>query len=227
MIVAIDGPAGAGKGTLARRLAREFNLAYLDTGALYRAVGVRVLEMGADPADPASAAHAARTLDPSSLDSPRLRDEDAGDAASKVAAIPEVRAALLDFQRTFARTPPSPCTGAVLDGRDIGTVVCPHADLKLYVTASVEERARRRTLELQEKGFDAIQERILADIIARDERDRDRAAAPLAEAGDAIVLDTTEMDADTVFDLAADMFRSRADQLAETGPEKSGKPDRP
>ncbi|MBN2751756.1 MAG: (d)CMP kinase [Rhodospirillaceae bacterium] len=215
MIVAIDGPAGAGKGTLARRLAQRFNLAYLDTGALYRAVGVRVLEMGAEPSDPASAAHAARTLDLTSLDSPRLRDEDAGEAASQVAAIPEVRAALLDFQRDFAKNPPSPCTGAVLDGRDIGTVVCPHAELKLYITASAEERARRRTLELQEKGFDVIQERVLADILGRDERDRDRSTAPLAMAGDAIVLDTTEMDADMVFDRAVVLFRSRAEQFAE------------
>ncbi len=215
MIVAIDGPAGAGKGTLARRLAREFNLAYLDTGALYRAVGLRVLEMGADPADPASATHAARTLDVSGLDSPRLRDEDAADAASKVAAIPAVRAALLDFQRNFAKNPPSPCTGAVLDGRDIGTVVCPDAPLKIFVTASLEERARRRTLELQDKGIDAIQDRVLADMIARDERDRDRKTAPLAAANDAIVLDTTEMNADAVFDRAAALFRSRTGRIAD------------
>ncbi len=215
MIVAIDGPAGAGKGTLARRLARAFNLAYLDTGALYRAVGVRVLEMGADPADPASAVHAARTLDVSRLDSPRLRDEDAADAASQVAAIPEVRAVLLDFQRNFAANPPSPCIGSILDGRDIGTVVCPKADLKIFVTASLEERARRRTLELQDKGIDAIQDRVLADMIARDERDRDRKTAPLAAANDAIVLDTTEMDADAVFDRAADLFRSRTGRIAD------------
>jgi cytidylate kinase len=215
MIVAIDGPAGAGKGTLARRLAREFDLAYLDTGALYRAVGVRVLEMGADPADPASAVHAARTLDLASLESPRLRDEDAADAASKVAAIPEVRSVLLDFQRDFAKNPPSPCKGAVLDGRDIGTVVCPQADLKVFVTASVRERARRRTLELQDKGIDAIQDRVLADMIERDERDRDRKTAPLATADDAIVLDTTEIDADAVFDRVAALFRSRTGQIAD------------
>lgn len=215
MIVAIDGPAGAGKGTLARRLAREFDLAYLDTGALYRAVGVRVLEMGADPADPASAVHAARTLDLASLESPRLRDEDAADAASQVAAIPEVRAVLLDFQRDFAKNPPSPCKGAVLDGRDIGTVVCPKADLKVFVTASVEERARRRTLELQDKGIDAIQDRVLADMIGRDERDRDRKTAPLAAADDAIVLDTTGIDADAVFDRVAVLFRSRAGKIAD------------
>ena len=215
MIVAIDGPAGAGKGTLAQRLAKAFNLAYLDTGALYRAVGVRVLEVGADPADPASALHAALTLDSSSLESPRLRDEDAADAASKVAAIPAVRAALLEFQRSFAKSPPSLCVGAVLDGRDIGTVVCPAADLKLFVTASIEERARRRTLELQDKGFDVIQDRVLADMIGRDERDRDRKTAPLAAADDAIVLDTTEMDADTVFERAVVLFRSRMERVAD------------
>lgn len=213
MIVAIDGPAAAGKGTLARRIAKEFGYAYLDTGALYRAVGVRVLDMGADPADPAAAVFAARSLDASSLDSPRLRDEDAADAASKVAAIPEVRAALLEFQRDFANHPPAPCKGAVLDGRDIGTVVCPHAGLKLFVTASIEERARRRTLELQDKGIDAIQDRVLADMIARDERDRDRATAPLVAAKDAIILDTSAIDADTVFDQAAEILLSRIAQV--------------
>jgi CMP/dCMP kinase len=207
MIIAIDGPAGAGKGTLARRLAKAFDLAYLDTGLLYRAVGMHVVEMGSDPADPAAAIHAARHLELASLDSPRLRDEIAADAASKVAAIPDVRDALLAFQRDFAGNPPSPYKGAVLDGRDIGTVVCPHADLKLFVTATADERARRRTLELQAKGIDAIQDRILADMLARDERDRDRKVAPLASAKDAIVLDTTELDADMVFDRAVAHLR--------------------
>ncbi|SBW12151.1 cytidylate kinase [uncultured Alphaproteobacteria bacterium] len=209
MIIAIDGPAGAGKGTLARRLAAAFRFAYLDTGALYRAVGVAVLDAGGDPADPAAAEAAARALGLDLIESPRLRTEAAGEAASKVAAIPAVRAALLEFQRGFAAAPPSPCVGAVLDGRDIGTVVCPGADLKLFVTASAEERARRRTLELRAKGIDAIQERVLADMLARDERDRDRKVAPLAPAKDAVVLDTTAMDADMVFDRAAVLVRER------------------
>jgi cytidylate kinase len=208
MIIAIDGPAGAGKGTLARRLASAFQLAYLDTGLLYRAVGMHVVEMGGDPADPAAAIHAAKHLELSSLESPRLREEIAADAASKVAAIPDVREALLAFQRDFAANPPTPYTGAVLDGRDIGTVVCPNADLKLFVTATVIERARRRTLELQAKGIDVIQDRILADMLARDERDRDRKVAPLASATDAVILDTTELDADMVFDRAAILLRS-------------------
>jgi len=208
MIIAIDGPAGAGKGTLARRLASAFQLAYLDTGLLYRAVGMHVVEMGGDPADPAAAIHAAKHLELSSLESPRLREEIAADAASKVAAIPDVREALLAFQRDFAANPPTPYTGAVLDGRDIGTVVCPNADLKLFVTATVVERARRRTLELQAKGIDVIQDRILADMLARDERDRDRKVAPLASATDAVILDTTELDADMVFDRAAILLRS-------------------
>jgi len=199
MIIAIDGPAGAGKGTLARRIAEMYNLAYLDTGSLYRAVGVQVLDDNQDPSDESSATRAARALNQDLLDSPRLRTEEAGAAASQVAAIPSVRDALLDFQRDFAKNPPSSCKGAVLDGRDIGTVVCPDADIKLFITASAEERARRRTLELRSKGEDVIHEHVLADIIARDERDRDRATAPLAEAMDAVVLDTTDLDANAVY----------------------------
>ncbi len=209
MIIAIDGPAGAGKGTLARRIAQNYDLAYLDTGALYRAVGVQVLDAGGDPSDPETATKAAKSLRQDLLDSPRLRTEDAGSAASKVAAIPTVRDALLNFQRNFAQTPPTPCKGAVLDGRDIGTVVCPNADLKLFVTASAEERARRRTIELRGKGEAAIHEHVLADIIARDERDRDRATAPMAQAKDAIVLDTTDLDADAVYDRVVQILTER------------------
>jgi len=210
MIIAIDGPAGSGKGTLARRIASTYNLAYLDTGALYRAVGVQVLDQKKDPSDTAAAIAAANTLDIAILDSPRLRTEDAGQAASQVAAVPEVRAALLQFQRDFAKKPPTPCIGAVLDGRDIGTVVCPDADLKLFITASVEERARRRTLELQNKGLEAIHDHVLADMKSRDERDRDRATAPLAAADDAIVLDTSDSDADEVFHQVANIVSTKS-----------------
>jgi cytidylate kinase len=195
MIIAIDGPAAAGKGTLARRLAAHYGLNYLDTGALYRAVGMSVLRAGGDPADPASAEAAARALDPAGLSDPGLRTEDAGQAASKVAAIPAVRAALLDFQRAYAAQAP----GAVLDGRDIGTVVCPDADVKLFVTASVECRAARRLKELLDKGEPAIGERILQEMRERDARDRARSVAPLVPAADAVVLDTTELDADAAF----------------------------
>jgi len=215
MIIAVDGPAGAGKGTLARRIAETYNLAYLDTGALYRGVGLHVLDMGADPEDVASATHAAKNLDIEILDSPQLRTEDAGEAASKVAAIPQVRAALLEFQREFAQNPMSKkgeekqYIGSILDGRDIGTVVCPKADLKLFITASAEERARRRTLELQAKGHDAIHEHVLLDILARDERDRDRATAPMVQAKDAVVLDTTHLNADEVFDRVVKLLESK------------------
>ncbi len=160
LVVAIDGPAASGKGTLARNLAAKFGLAHLDTGRLYRATALRVLAVGGDPADPETAAAAARGLDPALLDDPRLRDEAVGRAASVVAAIPAVRAALLAFQRRFAGQP----QGAVLDGRDIGTVVCPDADVKLFVTASREERARRRAKELRENGAPAIYEAVLRDI---------------------------------------------------------------
>jgi cytidylate kinase len=207
MIIAIDGPAGAGKGTLAERLAAHFGLAHLDTGLIYRAVGWSVLNKGGDPADPALAEQAARHLDPLSLGNPDLRGEAAGGAASKVAAIPAVRAVLLDFQRNFARRP----EGAVLDGRDIGTVICPDADIKLFVTASAEIRARRRLKELQEKGVSAIWERVLADIVERDARDSSRGVAPLVPAADAQLLDTSLLDADAAFAAALAMIAQRTE----------------
>ncbi len=205
MIIAIDGPAAAGKGTLARRLAGYFGLNYLDTGLLYRAVGMAVLHAGGDPADPAAAELAARQLDPGVLADPTLRGEEAGGAASKVAAIPAVRAALLDFQRAFAARPP----GAVLDGRDIGTVVCPGAESKLFVMASLEKRAERRLKELLDKGERAIWERVLQDMKERDERDSARSVAPLVPADDAVVLDTSELDADAAFAAAVDIISQR------------------
>lgn len=190
--VAIDGPAAAGKGTVSRAVAERFGFAHLDTGLLYRAVGAKVLA-GADPVD------AARTLRASDLEAGNLRTQAVADAASKVAAIPDVRAALVEFQRNFARRE----GGAVLDGRDIGTVICPAAEVKLFVTARPEIRAERRFLELREKGADVSREEILADVIARDARDRDRATAPLAAAPDAIEIDTSEMSIDQAVATAA------------------------
>jgi cytidylate kinase len=202
MIVAIDGPAAAGKGTLARRLADRLGLAYLDSGALYRAVGWAVLKAGGDPADPDTATAAAEALDPTAIDDPALRTDAVAAAASKVAASPGVRAALLDFQRRFAAEPPDGKAGAVLDGRDIGTVVCPDADIKFFVTASVEERARRRVKELLERGEKAIYGAVLQEMQDRDARDRDREVAPLKPAEDAIVIDSTDLDADAALETA-------------------------
>ena len=205
MIIAIDGPAASGKGTLARRLAQRFGLAFLDTGGLYRATALRALEGGGDPSNPKVAEAAAKAVRPQDLDDPRLREERVSDAASVVAAIPEVRAALLAFQRDFAHRPPAGFQGAVLDGRDIGTVVCPDAEVKLYVTATAEARAARRFKELQERGVEAIYQRVLQDIEQRDDRDRQRLAAPLRKAQDARELDTTTLDADTAFNAAVAM----------------------
>ena len=204
-VVAIDGPAASGKGTLARRLAERFGFAHLDTGALYRATARLVLDAGGDPADPATAEAAARRVDPQLLADLQLRGAEVATAASVVAAIPEVRHALLALQRNFAAHPPAPGRGAVIDGRDIGTVICPAADVKLFVTASTEARARRRVKELREQGTTAIYETVLQDLNERDARDSGRQAAPLAVAPDAEVIDTTTLDADIVFERVADL----------------------
>ncbi len=180
--IAIDGPAASGKGTIARALAARYGFAHLDTGLLYRAVGRRMLD-GTDPQQ------AAETLDLADLDEDSLRTAEVAQAASKVAAIPEVRQALLDFQRAFARR----AGGAVLDGRDIGTVICPEAEVKLFVIASPEVRARRRFEELAENGFETSYDAVLADVEARDARDMGRADAPLKQAEDAVRIDTSEM----------------------------------
>ncbi len=195
MIIAVDGPVAAGKGTLARRLAEHYGLAYLDTGALYRAVGLALLDGGRSPDDLEAAVAAARTLDAESLQDPRLREERIGEAASRVAALRPVREELLVFQRAFARRPP----GAVLDGRDIGTVVCPDADVKLFVTAPPEARARRRHAELLARGEHMSFAEVLADLERRDERDRDRAVSPLRPAADASLLETTNLDIEAAF----------------------------
>jgi cytidylate kinase len=199
-VIAIDGPAASGKGTLARRLAEHFGFVHLDTGALYRATALLILDRGDDPADPAAATRAARLVHPQLLSDPRLRGEAVSAAASIVAVIPGVRRALLDLQRNFAANPARPAQGAILDGRDIGSIVCPAAEVKLFVTASAEERARRRAEELRQKGAAAILEDVLQDLKERDARDTERRDAPLIAAPDATVIDTTTLDADTVFE---------------------------
>ena len=202
-VVAIDGPAGSGKGTLAHRLAERFGFAHLDTGALYRATALLVLDETGDPVHPVAAEAAARRVDLKLLADPRLRTDRIAAAASVVAAIPGVRRALLGLQRDFAEHPPPPARGAVLDGRDIGTVVCPGADVKLFITAGVDVRAARRVQELCEQGSAAIYENVLQDLNERDARDSSRRAAPLVAATDAEVIDTTALDADAVFERAA------------------------
>lgn len=212
MIIAIDGPAASGKGTLARRLADHLGCALLDTGLLYRAVGMKVVRAGGDAADAEAAAAAARDLAAGDLEAADLRSDTAASAASKVGAIPAVRAALLDFQRTFAAHPPGGANGAVLDGRDIGTVVCPDADAKLFVTASVEVRAERRLKELRARGLEAIHSRVLQEMKERDSRDASRAVAPLEPAKDAFVLDTSALDPDAVFAEALAFVKARGDR---------------
>ncbi len=210
LVIAVDGPAAAGKGTLARRLAAALDLAHLDSGALYRAVGLAVLRAGGDPADEAVAAAAAASLDTGRLSDPALRAPETGDAASRVAAFPSVRAALLDFQRRFARNPPAGRRGAAIDGRDIGTVVVPDAPVKIFVTASPDERARRRFAELQAAGADVIYPAVLSELEARDGRDSSRAVAPLKPADDAAILDTSTLDAEAAFRAALDIVAQRA-----------------
>ncbi|HVL41060.1 MAG TPA: (d)CMP kinase [Brevundimonas sp.] len=199
LIIAVDGPAASGKGTIAARLAREYGLPHLDTGLLYRAVGLGVLDAGGSLDDEAAAVAVARALKAENLsDTERLTSGDAGEAASRVAGYPGVRAALLEFQRTFAAQP----GGAVLDGRDIGTVIAPDAPAKLFVTATAEVRAMRRWKQLTGRGDAIAYEDMLADIVRRDERDAGRGAAPMVQADDAVLLDTTDMDIETAFDAA-------------------------
>lgn len=198
LVIAVDGPAASGKGTIAARLAGHYGLPYLDTGLLYRAVGLAVLAEGGDLDDPEQAAAQARALALSSLDDPALIGRAAGDAASRVAFHPPVRAALLKLQKDFAARP----GGAVLDGRDIGTVIAPDAKVKIFVTADPEVRARRRWIQLRARGEAVGLEAILEDIRERDARDADRSAAPMVEAEDAVLLDTTDLDIDAAFEAA-------------------------
>ena len=199
LVIAIDGPSAAGKGTLAERLASHFRLPHLDTGLLYRAVGHLAEKTGRSPAEVAAGLTAA------DLGDPALRGDSAGQAGSKVAAIPEVRSNLLKFQKQFAYQ----SSGAVLDGRDIGTVICPDAPVKLFVTASPQARAERRYRELRERGVDTIKPRVLAEMAERDRRDSERAAAPLKAAPDAYLLDTSDMDADAAFAAALAFIESK------------------
>jgi CMP/dCMP kinase len=206
-VIAIDGPAASGKGTLARRIAQALGFAHLDTGSLYRVVGLAALKRGDDAADPQAALHAVQSLDLSLLEDPALRTDETGAAASKVAVIQAVRDALLDFQRNFAAHPPGG-QGAVLDGRDIGTVICPDATVKLFVTATPEIRARRRYAELKAQGSPRTEEAVLADIRARDARDTGRAVAPLRQAPDAYLLDTSHLDIETAVAKALEVVRA-------------------
>lgn len=203
IVIAIDGPSASGKGTLAHRIAEHLGFAVLDTGLLYRAVAKRLLDRGERPDDPAAAARAARAVGVAELGDPALRTEQVGEIASRVAAIPEVREALLALQRGFASNPRdlqgNPMPGAVLDGRDIGTVICPDATVKLFITASAETRAVRRHKELLGRGTASIYARVLQDMERRDARDSARAVAPTKPAPDAIVIDSTGLDADAVF----------------------------
>jgi cytidylate kinase len=205
-IIAVDGPAASGKGSLARRLAEHYGLRFLDTGLLYRAVAARLLAAGLDPGDVPAATEIAAGLDPADLARPDLRAEPISQAASRVAALAPVRAALLDYQRRFGRTPP----GAVLDGRDIGTVVFPEADAKLFITASLASRARRRAVELRERGIGAIEERVFEEMKERDARDGGREVAPLKPADDALVIDSTDLSLDEVFHRAVSFIDSKS-----------------
>ena len=207
MIIAIDGPAASGKGTLGKRLAAHFGLRHLDTGLIYRAVAKALLDAGHPLDDRDRAVAAAKALDPARFDEKTLKGHAIGEAASIVSAIPQVRAALLAFQQDFAAAPP----GAVLDGRDIGTVVCPSAEVKIFVVASPQERARRRAAELEGSGEPVDEAAILADILRRDERDRSRTVAPLIPAADAVVLDTTSLGVDAAV-AAAIAIVERADR---------------
>ena len=204
MIIAIDGPAASGKGTLGKRLAAHYGLAHLDTGLIYRAVAKALIDAGQSPSDVKAAAAAAKALDPSHFDEVALKAHSISEAASIVSAIPEVREALLAFQREFAARP----QGAVLDGRDIGTVICPKADVKIYVTATADVRARRRVAEYKAQGRNIDEAAVLADIRTRDERDQNRAIAPLKRASDAHLLDTTHLDIDAAIRAAIDIVEA-------------------
>lgn len=209
-LIAVDGPAASGKGTIARALGRHFGVPHLDTGALYRVVALSALRAGLELTDGPAVGAKAAALDLSLLEDPELRGAQTGEAASRVSALPEVRAALLAFQKAFAAQP----GGAVLDGRDIGTVIAPEAQAKLFVTAAPEIRAHRRYIELTSAGRDVSEERVLADIVARDARDMGRADAPLRQAADADLLDTSELDIAAAVRRAVELISRQLDRVS-------------
>jgi CMP/dCMP kinase len=209
VVIAIDGTAACGKGTLARLLARHFGFAHLDSGALYRLVALAVIEAGGDPANPADAMRAAGALDLTRAGDPEIRTDTVGKAASQVAAIVGVRKALYQFQRDFAARPPGESRGAVIDGRDITTVICPNAAAKLYVDARPEVRARRRQLELEELGIHRGEADLLTELNARDAADKSRSISPLRRAPDAFLLDTSELGIDAAFAAALDLIEEK------------------
>jgi cytidylate kinase len=219
LVIAIDGPAASGKGSLARRLAEHLNLAHLESGLLYRAVARRMLDAGLDPEDATEAARLARAVTLAELANPALREEAAASAASVVSAHPGVRAVLKVLQRDFAAHPPAGIQGVVIDGRDIGTVICPDATVKIYLEASPEIRAERRVRELRQRGGNAISSRVLQDMKDRDARDRDRRASPLMPAEDAFILDTTHLDEDEAFRAALSFIETRNERR----PDESGR----
>jgi len=230
IVIAVDGPAASGKGTLAKALAAELGFAYLDTGSVYRAVALATLENGGDPSKLEDVLEVLdevkNNLSPAVLSNPKLRAPETAAAAAKVAAMPEVRTAVRDYQVEFTTNPPGNAPGAVLDGRDIGTVVCPHADVKLFITASAEERARRRFEELKDKTPGLTLEKVLEDLNARDHHDTSRKVSPLKAADDAHILDTTKLDRTQALDAALAVVHAKfpPGNAAASDPKKKHKP---
>lgn len=220
IVIAIDGTAACGKGTIAKLLARHYSFAHLDSGALYRLVALGVLDAHGNPSNPTHAITAARRINTAAVNDPRLRSAAVGEASSQVAAVPEVRATILDFQRQFGAHPPGGARGAVIDGRDIGTVICPDATAKLFVDARPDIRARRRWLELKGQNADPLPDigTVQAELIARDARDRSRPVAPLRQAADAVLLDTSDLDIEAAFAKALDLVNPSVEKALAARP---------